>query len=677
MKITVGKIFPLWRGKYSETETYNAWDVVFYNNETYMVKIDVKEGIMGVAPTDDTKWQQTSWYNEQTKFIIEELNNKSDKQEVNSLKNKYDELNQNKVNKDEVTNVLTPKGNSVYASLPSSNNAIGDYYYCSDGDGVNGAGNYVWNGTSWYFGGTGDEGYSELKNTKVDSQTSYEIAIETYYALKRTGKIYSSKVWLYNTNPTSSCEKMDDNIGLEYKPYTDTEDGIDDYADIPLFQWKYCNYIRDDYGLPHPIAIEGDKNFKWTGSGIDVGAMQMSFYVKIDKTHESEGYHIYSISDTKHDGFVLWSECRKEDKNGVVHEVPWCIGSAFISGLSSDDNLLHSQYGLIPKDRQSYNSMVDDYPKKGKGYKGAGAERNTFQYIFNIIKGATKNSQTLFTGCTNYSFQYTASVERSTNEIYFPLTNAQASSVVVGSIVSVGYGYVSSDKIALDRSNVNLHKYADRVKVTKIENLDDNNKAVYLDIAEGFNTTPVNLTDALQSPIYISAMPWYAGSTVNVKDHHDGSLGSNTNSKYPYRVQGREYSIGTYTVASDTVMINQSDASKKVYVAPDYLDRTKSDSVIASTYKEIGTIPNLYNSQDYWIGDVEINLETGVFYPISKGESATLGCGDRLYFGGNSNSGTREFLQGGHLGDGSIAGTACLACWYWLGTTGWHCCGCD
>ena len=68
-----------------------------------------------------------------------------------------------KANKDEVTNVMTPKGTLASASLPTSGNQVGWYYYCPDGDGTHGAGNYVWNGTSWYFGGTGDEGYNLLK----------------------------------------------------------------------------------------------------------------------------------------------------------------------------------------------------------------------------------------------------------------------------------------------------------------------------------------------------------------------------------------------------------------------------------------------------------------------------------------------------------------------------------
>lgn len=73
-----------------------------------------------------------------------------------------------KATKAEVTNVMTPKGTLAYASLPTTGNSVGWYYYCLDGDGTHGAGNYVWNGTSWYFGGTGDEGYNLLKSDLDD-----------------------------------------------------------------------------------------------------------------------------------------------------------------------------------------------------------------------------------------------------------------------------------------------------------------------------------------------------------------------------------------------------------------------------------------------------------------------------------------------------------------------------
>lgn len=95
-------------------------------------------------------------------------NLKSRLDNVDNKQQKTTEQLAQKVNKDDVTSVITPKGTLAYASLPTSGNEVGWYYYCPDGDGAHGAGNYVWNGTSWFFGGTGDEGYTKLKNELND-----------------------------------------------------------------------------------------------------------------------------------------------------------------------------------------------------------------------------------------------------------------------------------------------------------------------------------------------------------------------------------------------------------------------------------------------------------------------------------------------------------------------------
>ena len=101
--------------------------------------------------------------------LIAARNGKSNlKTRIDDLENKTTEQLAQKANKDEVTNVMTPKGNIAYASLPTSGNQVGWYYYCPDGDGTHGAGNYVWNGSSWFFGGTGDEGYNLLKGDLDD-----------------------------------------------------------------------------------------------------------------------------------------------------------------------------------------------------------------------------------------------------------------------------------------------------------------------------------------------------------------------------------------------------------------------------------------------------------------------------------------------------------------------------
>ena len=66
------------------------------------------------------------------------------------------------------------------------------------------------------------------------------------FSSMRTGKVYGTKIWKFASNPTSACEKTRDNTGLVCQPSTDTVEGEDDYADIPLFQWYECNYKRYD-----------------------------------------------------------------------------------------------------------------------------------------------------------------------------------------------------------------------------------------------------------------------------------------------------------------------------------------------------------------------------------------------------------------------------------------------
>ena len=512
--------------------------------------------------------------------------------------------------------------------------------------------------------------------TVNDAGTGYELRstleknISDYYAMRRTGKVYQTRFWKFAENPTSSGEKLLDNAGLVFEPSTDTEEGGDDYLNgqNPMFEWVNVNYVRDDDGAPRPTAIEGQADFKTSGA-VDVGAMQMSFWYKIDAS--GEDYIDYYVSDTPHPelGLAPWPECLKAD--GTV--LPWCIGSKYISGEASD-GMPRSQPGLKPIRNVSHNSMIDIYQQKGPGYWGAGAVRNTFQILFNAIKGETKSSQALYAGTTSYNFQYEASVQRAEAETWFPVTNAQADNIVVGGYVSVGYGSNNNGAVNIDRGQSTVHAYADDVKVLRIEVLDEDNKAVYLDIEEGFDTQPVALTDSLSAPIVMSSMHWWSGATDSVRGHHDGSPGSNTDSKHPYRVQGREYAVGGYLVASDTVSWQNEDGTRTIYAAPKGTAHSKETETIQTTYKQISTVPldSSGSIADYWIGDVGIDEETGAWYLASQGSGSTQGCGDRYYAGGTGANMFREYLQCGSLRGGSSAGSCYLSLWYWLGYGDWH-----
>ena len=496
----------------------------------------------------------------------------------------------------------------------------------------------------------------------VDPQGNLEQMIENYYAMRRTGKVYQTKLWKFATNPSPSGEKLLGNAGLIFEPSTDTVEGQDDYLNgqNPLFEWVHCNYIRDADGTARPVAIEGSEGYKSTGA-VDVGAMQMSFWWSWDTSNAE--YDLITISDTPHPelGLVPWSECKKADGTTV----PWCIGSAYISGKASDGKL-RSQPGLPPERSQSHNNMITNYQTKGDGYWGAGACRNVFQFIFNAIKGATKNSQSLFAGVTNWNIQYEASIQNVDNHTYFPVTNAQAANIPLGTCVSVGYGRNNSGTANNDRGLATIHEYADDVKVLRKEALPDGeNTAIYLDIPEdaAFNTMPHVYDDTFSAPIILSSMHAVAGLTDSVIGHHDGSPVSNTDAKHPYRVQGREYAVGGYIVASDTVAYLNADGSRTVYTAEKGTAHSNNQETILSTYKNAGTIPNgaTGTAADWYIGDLSLDENTAAWWPSAVGSGSTQGVCDQYYAGGSGSDTLREYLQGGYLGSGSVAGVGLLS----------------
>lgn len=506
---------------------------------------------------------------------------------------------------------------------------------------------------------SGDE-HNAVLDFGIPTASAIDIAVDVLFKLPRTGKVYTVKMPRFASNPTVNCEKLDDNAGLVCEPSTDTVEGRDDYADIPLFKWYNCNYKRDASGRAYPTAIEHlSDDYRKTGT-VDVGVIQMTPYVKWDDSDPD--YILWSITDSPRDGFTPWAAAKSGD---TVY--PYVVHSKFFSGVG-EDGLLRSVYDLIPARNQSYYSLITDYAKKGAGYKGAGGEKAAWQILFNSIKYAVKSSQEKYAGCTGYNLQYPAAVQRSEKLTYFPVTAAQAKNLLVGSRVSVGYGSKGSDgTVNNDRSASTVHQYADEAKILKIEPIDDTTSAVYLD-CDAFDTMPVTLTDTLSAPITLSTMHWHSGTTDAVIGHHDGSPVSNTDSKHPYRVQGIEYAVGGYEVLSDVVLAFDDSNGKDVYVCPAGVAHTKTDAEILANYKKVGSFP----ADDFWIGDIGFDPETCVTWPATQGSGDKTGVGDRVYGGGNVSKDTlREYLQGGNLWYGSGAGASYVNCGGWLGGGGW------
>ena len=509
----------------------------------------------------------------------------------------------------------------------------------------------------------------EMANSTID-----ERILDAFFGSMRNGKVYQTELYLTETNPTSDGVKTLANKDKVCEPSTDTLEGRDDYEGIGIFNWYNCNYITDDYGRKIPTAIEGWGDGYKNDSTVDVGVIAMTPYWSVV---EKDGKQIWTLSDTPNDdyGLIPWETARKEDGTYASY----VIHSKYVSGIGAD-GLLRSFKNSKPARNQCYNNMIDNYQKKGKGCWGAGKERNMYVILYDVIKYATKNEQKTFKGTTNYNFQITASIERSTKETYFPVANNQAAQIIVGGYVSVGYGAKNTDNtVTNDRRYATIHQYADDVKVMRIEDLDENNKAVYLDVEDGFTTIPVTLSDDVNAQIILTSMHWRSGTTDKVIGKHDGSMTSNTDGKHPFRVMGLECSVGGYVVYADSVMIFKEDYSKDVYIAPRGVKHVKDEATIKSTYKPIGNIPG-NEGNDFWIGDIGVDVETCSWFAKTVGASDSQGWGDRCSAGGKITSGTREDPGRGFLGLGSDAGSVFASCWAGLGGAywaDWRSLGCD
>lgn len=506
------------------------------------------------------------------------------------------------------------------------------------------------------------------------SSTIDERIMDAFFGSMRNGKVYQTELYLTETNQTSDGVKTLANKDKVCEPSTDTLEGRDDYEGIGIFNWYNCNYVTDDYGRKIPTAIEGWGNGYKNDGTVDVGVIAMTPYWSVI---EKDGKHIWTLSDTQNDdyGLIPWETARKEDGTYASY----VIHSKYVSGIGAD-GLLRSFKNSKPARNQCYNNMIDNYQKKGKGCWGAGKERDMYVILYDVIKYATKNEQKTFKGTTNYNFQITASIERSTKETYFPVANNQAAQIIVGGYVSVGYGAKNTDNtVTNDRRYATIHQYADDVKVMRIEDLDENNKAVYLDVEDGFTTIPVTLSDDVNAQIILTSMHWRSGTTDKVIGKHDGSMTSNTDGKHPFRVMGLECSVGGYVVYADSVMIFKEDYSKDVYIAPRGVKHVKDEATIKSTYKPIGNIPG-NEGNDFWIGDIGVDVETCSWFAKTVGASDSQGWGDRCSAGGKSTSGTREDPGRGFLGLGSDAGSVFVSCWAGLGGAywaDWRSLGCD
>lgn len=488
-------------------------------------------------------------------------------------------------------------------------------------------------------------------NTYARNNEYTDEFLQKFFALQRTGKVYTVKFPLWNTSQSPVGEKLHHNVGLTCTPSTDTVVGQDDYESIPLFKTYDVNAYVDDSGKIHVTAFKGDNNFNDIGK-VDVFVLGMSYY---ERFWEENGYWYYSRTDSPKDGYKIARECVGND--GRI--MPYALYSKYVSG--EIDGTLYSSKGLKPRRNMSYNVSESEYHKRGKYY--GGGKTSLYKYLLTTfyLKYATLNTQSVMQGTSNYNYQY-ACVQAENNVKRVVLTTVQANNFVVGSYVSIGEKGSNS---SVDRGNSYMHNIADSVKILSIESISDSNSAINVDVEEPFDTTTTT---------YISTMHWCSGFSDDVLGR-DGSPSSLTDAKHPMVLQGIETMVGGYEVMGNAIMdITSSTGTRKPYIINDNSKIIQSVVNIKSTYETSNDIQPTTLSAWNYITEMKLDIENG-YFGITKagvsGSGSAVGFCDGLYVDSGT-SGQREFLAVGSLWSGSSDGLSYLLASASLSHAIWH-----
>lgn len=493
------------------------------------------------------------------------------------------------------------------------------------------------------------------------NEINIENALSNYFALRRTGKVFTTKIYKYETSTSPTGVKMNANENMVAEPSVGRKEGRDDYAQYGLFHHFTCNFSVDENGFNHVDVLEGQTGFSKYGK-VQVGEVTMSAWFGIEDAEDAILYH-YSDIQTELTPYPM-----KESVNPDGTISPFMIHAKYAAG--DIDGVPYSSKGLAPangsqatqaRNPVSYTGMITYMHKLGKHYCGTTSWDLFYRQLMMIIKYATTHSQSVMTGCTSYNNQDRNLVEE-TGVMRVVLTKVQATYYPIGSYVSIGDIGANTSK---DRYYEYIHNKAYSVKVVKTEDVDESNTAVYVDAPKPFDTT---LTT------WISSMPWHSGATDEVAGS-DGSPNSNTSGKDPYKIQGIETCIGAYEVLGNVVMDivvgADGNPTRDVYVCEDASTLTIDITTIRATYKKAIAQVVYTNASWQYITEETTDPNLGIMIPTKVGGGTSTGFADGVYTDSNT-SGQREWLSLGYLGNGGYAGLWILYASGGLAGAAWH-----
>lgn len=462
-------------------------------------------------------------------------------------------------------------------------------------------------------------------------------SIAAWLARMRDGKSYGVSI---PKGSSATCTKTGANAGIANpKPGIIGRAAIDPYVNHGPFVFFEVNGGVDADGTPYVTAIDGDGRFSRTN---DTWIMTPVLYTL--ETETSDAVNL-AVSDTRQPGMKRQPAALLP--NGAQR--PYMLYAKYALSVDADGKP-RSVSGAQVKRFVSHDTGVSLMKTATTGDAFKTAADDWYVKAMFLLKYATKNSQSVFAGCTGYDVQMSPTVAES-NTTRVVVAKAKADQIVIGSSMILGTHTGTSN----DRGYGYNYDVFDAATVIKKVAVDDSNTAIYFDVAKPFTTATTYL---------LSTVPWRAGACDAVEG--DGSPTSCTDSKQPFVIQGIELGLGMYEILGN-VLIEYTGSGTVVWVNPDTKNE-KSGSMPDSALS-IGAFPG--PAGEGWNYGLYPKTASGLMMQQGTGASTSVGICDGNYKVADTTVGWREWLSLGNLGSGGNAGLWCVYGSHGPGNPGW------
>ena len=483
--------------------------------------------------------------------------------------------------------------------------------------------------------------------------------------LHKDGKKYGVHFDNYDVTPSSNGTRLFDAVGMTAAPSTNTARAVNDFDGKGCFAYLEVNGSVDENG-DFQVQYIKDIDNEFSRTKYDTWCLYLTQYVyrKFDANGEDT-----AISDTRHSAEWL-PEGGAIRPDGTIR--PFVAIAKYMSGDNAD-GVASSISGISPKN-YSFQSSLTKFRVKGTQYCAETSQDSERMTRLMEIAFATRNSQSVMAGCNWWWTQTPATVQENDVERII-ISKSAAKELVVGGTVSIGNASsLKSDSTPeTDRGNTGLNAKANRVRITKIEDYDDNNSAVYVDNGGQKFSTASTTVSGVTCPTMLSTMPWNTGGCDDVLGSC-GSPTSNTSGKEPYILFGVEMSSGFWEPKGNIVMKIENHVMRP-YIC---YDCTKMTTAGATTEDWVAlgyVIPDNKGSWKY-ISKLGYSADDPeVRYPVEVNASSSTGYADGLYTEDleKAGDGQREVLGSGSLPDGALDGRRSAFLDDGLSASYWYC----